>query len=812
MKRPIRRGPTRHLVATVLFLAGGCASKASIPANDSDVDIQASTTATSDVKYIEIIVHQLSDGSLVYNSGLQPSSDFQDTRQHLEEVVALTGATDFLFDAKAFDVDKNLLKNGNQVQEATQPAGVSTTVLIVIDLNSGDTGVTSPADITAVTDNIPVLEPPTLTQSGGAMVLNYNATDLDQSADGGPIDSQETLTYFTSVLAGNVDISANLVPGLFTEGQTFTFSFNDTQPVKILSAVVDRLNQLTFAITDIDPVTGAFQTVEYGEGYALFDGNTLTPSPKKVHARNADDPTGPPSGPIAVVVLKHGSPSTGGITTSAPANFSVEAISRSDDSLVVTPNNVAYWNSGVVASFNRYEEQPDANGNIVIDFKLRVLIGAPTGTSFVNSPPPSLIDDTIKFAADGNNHFVFTQEGAEQATLPIPLIGSVTGGTSPGAAAELDGSWFDGSYNMPNSNDTNPGLDERQIYLQDVNDPTNYVFPVSVALVSGGSGSEVTFQIPTSATSGTYTAVLCTYGRDCTTAPTPITITASKAEACIPTAETIAANGFVNAFDIASDAAGNFYVADFTTGITKLDGALNPQWNNSAVPAGGIAVNPADGFVYAVEGDTTIDVLDPNSGELVATEEAANSIGVAFTPQRLVFDSAGAMYFVDGNNSVVVKAEFDGDDTWIADWETGVGDDPYGLTLAPDIDRIYVGNHESSSVCWSVQLSTGNYLGSFLVDIDPMGLAYDAAAHRLYVADGNGTYTNSILAFDAPGLETGDTAPVGQVFPPGGAASTTRSACASTFPPAGSRSSTSPRLTCSPARNNPPPTIPDGSP
>ncbi len=505
-----------HLFTAVVAL-GGCASRSSIPSNESSVDIQASTTATIDVKFIEIIVHQLSDGSLVYDSGIQPSSDFQDTRQHLEEEVALQGATDFTFDANAFDVNKTFLKAGNQVQEATQPAGQSTSVLIVIDLNSGDTNPTAETDITAVTDNIPVIYPPTLTSSSGVFTLHYKATDIDQSADGGPIDSNETLTFFSSVLAGNVDLSSNTLPGLFTEGPDFNFAFLDSQPVKILSAVVDRLNQLTFAITEIDPTTGAFQTVEYGEGYALFDGNTLTPTPKKAHDRSTGDPTGPYNGPIAVAVLKHGVPGPG---TTRANSFSVEAISRSDDSLVVTPNNVAFWNEGAVQSFNRYEEQPDSSGTIVIDFKLRVMVAAVNGTIFTTFPPvdpqPSTVIDSIKFVSDGNNHFVFAQQVQEQAILPTPdITGLSPTSAGPGDSVEVDGSYFTGSYDIYAAGFPNSANDQRQIYLQ-IADPVtgeDYGYPVVSNVAS--DGSSVNIVIPQGLGAGAYDVVVCTFGRLC---------------------------------------------------------------------------------------------------------------------------------------------------------------------------------------------------------------------------------------------------------------------------------------------------------
>ncbi len=430
----------------------------------------------------------------------------------LEVNVALAGGTDFVFDANAYDVNQAFLKAGNTVQEATQPAGHSTTVLIVIDLNSGDTNPTGPADITAVTDNIPVLYPPTLTGSGSTYTLHYQATDADLDADGGPIDSQETLTYFSSILAGNVSGQTDL----FTEAQDFTFTINDSQPVRILSAVVDRLNQLTYAITVIDPTSGSFQTVEYGEGYALFDDNTIIPSPRVAHhARQTGDPTGPHTGPIAVTVLKHQIPAQDGL----PAGQAVEAISRSEISLTVTPANVAYWDGGVIQSFNRYEEQPDMNGNIVIDYKLRVQIPAPPGSK---APASGLIIDTVKFMPSAGS-FIFAPDIQENsAFLPTPEIDSVTDENgsatfAPGDQAVVAGNDFMGAIPMINE------IDDRQVYLQQSG---QYSYPVKLNSTDFETG--LTFFLPEDISSGSYDLVVCNYGRICTTAPAAVSVTAES--------------------------------------------------------------------------------------------------------------------------------------------------------------------------------------------------------------------------------------------------------------------------------------------
>ncbi len=527
-RMPARPTSISCLAAAVALALGSCASKSSLPDGDSAVNIQASTDTTSDVHYIDIKVHQLSDGSLVYNSGLQPSMNFQDTRQALVEQVGLKASTDYLFDATAYQTldPSSVVAVSLTVEMATLAPGQTTNVLIVIDLNPEGPGV-GPADITAVTDNIPIINPPTLTGSAPTFTLHFSATDAELDGDAGPpTDPNETLTLFSSVLAGNVDISANTDPALFTEGSDFVFTFKDGQPVKILSAVVDRLNQMSFAITDIDPASGSFQTVEYGTGYALFDENIIIPAPRKVHGRvTIGDPTGPHTGEIAVAVLKHGQPPA---DPTSPATFSVEAIAHSDDSLAVTPANVAFWNEGAVASFNRYEEQPDMSGNIVVDLKLRVAISPPPlGTVVTATPAPSTIYDTIKFVSDGNGHFLFADEAQEQATLPRPSISDVTPPMgSPGASIMVGGAFFAGAYDMSAVTLLDYANDQRQVYLQmtdALSGQLDYAYPHASSLATDGSA--LTFSIPSPITAGTYDLVVCTYGRICTSAPGAVLVT-----------------------------------------------------------------------------------------------------------------------------------------------------------------------------------------------------------------------------------------------------------------------------------------------
>ncbi len=488
----------RSLLACGGLAAAIAACAAPHPGGISDVEIQASTAETSQVHYIEITVHELATGELVYDSGLRPTADFQDTRQMLDRDVMLTGATDYLFDASAYETSdpSSFLKAGNTVQEATQPAGHPTTVLIVIDLNAGGTNPTSETVISAVSDNIPMIAPPTIAgtvATGQPLEIDLTGSDADLDADAGPIDPGETLTFFTTVLSGNVDLSANSNPGLFTPGQAFQLTILDDQPVELLSAVVDKLNQLTFVVTEIDPRGGGFATIETGEGYALFDGDGVT-----------YDPANPPvTGPIACLVVKHGVPDGG---------HSVEIISRADDSMVRIPTDTAYWDGGLVQSFNRYQE---ADGSV--DFKLRVAIPTPPGTA--NPPVGGSTVDALKIAEDTTGHFGFTVEAAEAgAVLPAPSIDGVTasgGGSSfsPGDPVVVSGSSFTAAIPAATP------FDSQQVYLAMGG---TYAYPTSLS--SPDPTSEVDFTLPADLASGTWDLVVCTYGHMCVTSTAAISV------------------------------------------------------------------------------------------------------------------------------------------------------------------------------------------------------------------------------------------------------------------------------------------------
>src|SRR5438105_365510 len=87
------------------------------------------------------------------------------------------------------------------------------------------------ASIAATTDNFPVLSAPSLDalpRSGHTVHLAYSASDADW-----PVDPYETMTFFSTVLAGHVSGSSTT----FNLGNPFEFTPLDGQPVTILGGV-----------------------------------------------------------------------------------------------------------------------------------------------------------------------------------------------------------------------------------------------------------------------------------------------------------------------------------------------------------------------------------------------------------------------------------------------------------------------------------------------------------------------------------------------------------------------------------------------
>jgi hypothetical protein len=96
-------------------------SETNVPPN-----IHPDIVAGHDVAYVEYVVHGLSHGDLVYDSGVQPIAD-------LGYGIWLPPSTDFLITPTAYDAQQRLLQVGSTLQLRTPAAGVSTNVHLVFD-------------------------------------------------------------------------------------------------------------------------------------------------------------------------------------------------------------------------------------------------------------------------------------------------------------------------------------------------------------------------------------------------------------------------------------------------------------------------------------------------------------------------------------------------------------------------------------------------------------------------------------------------------------------------------------------------------
>ncbi len=437
---------TASALAAALALSGAmsCSSKDSTP-DDSDgtsnVDLLAGILMTSDVKYIDIKVTRLSDHKLMYYSGIQPAVDGNvpippattgpwQGREYLERVVSLAADTDYLFDATAYPsvdgtpppdpADTNTAddKFALTVQQQTLHVGQTTKVLIVIDLNPTGNNNNSGTDITAVTDNFPVMDTPSLSNAdptspdvpsfGNLITLTYTATDADIGND--PL---ERLIYFTTVLSNGAfatadDGTSNYPLDLFAVGDTTDFYMNG--PMDILAGVTDRFGRVAYQIMHLDPSTSEFEVTSTGEGYAVF-----TTAPDTIDA----------------VVLKIPPAIDSDRNLDAASQGTIQLITRAttvqqddgagDTNNSTVPDELAFWNGGKVESFNAYETEDDA-GNITELYKLRVGLDYDTST-----PPVAGIIDTVELnmSVDGIHMDFFNPVEESGATIPDPAITAV---------------------------------------------------------------------------------------------------------------------------------------------------------------------------------------------------------------------------------------------------------------------------------------------------------------------------------------------------------------------------------------------------
>jgi DNA-binding beta-propeller fold protein YncE len=218
------------------------------------------------------------------------------------------------------------------------------------------------------------------------------------------------------------------------------------------------------------------------------------------------------------------------------------------------------------------------------------------------------------------------------------------------------------------------------------------------------------------------------------------------------------ASAFFAPAQVATDAAGmSVYVADqFNNAVDRFDGSgvyqdqLDPAATNATVfnDPQGVAVDPANGDVYVA--DTGNGVVERFDASGVYQDEFG--AGELSGPTSLAVDSSHDVYVLDSGNARVV--EYIGEVLSV----TIDNDSPTAVAVDPTTSHLYVGEADPAGYRVTEYASDNTRLSSFGSGHigSSAGIAVNAAANRVYVAD----QQNSVVAtFNAVTLPTVSTTP-----------------------------------------------------
>ncbi len=495
-----KRSNRRHLLvcglATVMAACSG--SQGTGGDKQAPTDIQALVDINSGGPYyIEIQVHRIADNGLVYDTGRQAVSPITTVgdpnigRDLLHVVTDLDPDSNFVFEASLFntaDLTIAAVATATPVQQLTNGPGETTYVKLTIDLNTGSTTSPSPTDITAVTDNIPVLDDgfiadapcvndvdsgvddPVLTSH-----LSFSATDLD---------ANDPTTYFAAVIGNSADVTvvspnADLFTLLPASGGLATFAFNMTsanEVVYVLYGALDTKNQLSYRIAAFDPTEATFSNVARGEGYGIY-------TPDGHH--------------LAIGVFKNLDDSK---------VFAITRVNNTDTT--VNSGNLQVWPNASVASLNAYE-----NDDAGLEYLLRVEFDRPDLASGGDTTPiVDRIDYTFAstsatFATVAPNVFYSLDQELKTGDN-LTTVTSVAVGSSSSSGGVLTISPSSGTFNQPVG----------QYYFSSV---AGGEYPIGSLLETPAvyaPAASYGLAIPEYLPAGTYTLKTCSYGDVCSTA------------------------------------------------------------------------------------------------------------------------------------------------------------------------------------------------------------------------------------------------------------------------------------------------------
>ncbi len=277
---------TRNLTLVAALMAvslGACSSKDSnVPIATMNLD--GTVDMSEEVDLIEFQGFYLDTGRLSFDVSVS-ATELIDGRYEAVLSEQLSPDTEMLFKAIAYRDTGNIdPQTGKEiytevgaalpVQKPTGDANTFTNVLLVIELNPDAGGSdSSGGDITAITDNFPIIQ--TVSMSGlprdGDLNLQTVASDVDPS---------DFASIYYVILSGNVNVDEDYPdsPLLFIPGvddgngnmDQFTFELNDNTVATIVAFAVDIYGRCTYQAYHVqqDP---EFERIAEGDCYAYFD-------------------------------------------------------------------------------------------------------------------------------------------------------------------------------------------------------------------------------------------------------------------------------------------------------------------------------------------------------------------------------------------------------------------------------------------------------------------------------------------------------------------------------------------------------------
>jgi YVTN family beta-propeller protein len=149
----------------------------------------------------------------------------------------------------------------------------------------------------------------------------------------------------------------------------------------------------------------------------------------------------------------------------------------------------------------------------------------------------------------------------------------------------------------------------------------------------------------------------------------------------------------------------------------------------------GIAIDPTSSTAYiAVMGGTRIAAID------LTTFSVSWITGVGSAPRHLAISPDGRwLYATINGDGVVDKVDLT---TRTVVTRVATGDAPRSMAISPDGAYLYVVNYMSNTMS-KVRTSDMRVVQSVATKADPIGITYDAATHRVWVA----CYSGTIMVF-----------------------------------------------------------------